>query len=105
MTAALAHSYISERMKELGHEGRYHLRLRHFVVDPLATRKIEAGLQLYILAEPKECIRIQSEMGIYDVAETAANELQYEHQGKMELTNYSTQVQHVLMIQVIFKTK
>jgi hypothetical protein len=44
-------------------------------------------------------------MGIYDVAETAANELQYEHQGKMELTNYSTQVQHVLMIQVIFKTK
>ncbi len=105
MTPVLAHDYIERRMSELGHPEKYHVRMRHFVLSPLEIRPIEAGLQLFILAEPKECIRVQSEMGVFDLAETVVNELQYEHQGNIQLTNYSAVPQHVQMIQVIFKSK
>lgn len=105
MTEVLANDYAERRMRELGHADKYHIRLRHFVLSPMEVRTIEAGLQLFILSEPKECIRIQSEMGVYDLAETAVNELQYEHQGTITLTNYSPIAQHVKMIQLIFKTK
>jgi hypothetical protein len=104
MTAELANDYIKRRMAELGHSD-YHIRFRHFVLSPMEVRNIENGLQLFILAEPIENIRIQSEIGIFDIAETGANELQYEHQGAITLTNYSPLPQHIQMIQVIFKQK
>ena len=105
MTADLALDYIKRRMIELGHGDNYHIRFRHFVLSPLEERKIEAQLQLFILAEPKENIRLQSDMGLFDLAETATNELQYEHQGIILLTNTSPVTQHVPMIQVMYKTK
>jgi hypothetical protein len=105
MTPELANEYIKRRMKELGHGDRYHIRFRHFVLAPLEERKIETPLQLLILAAPKENIRIQSDMGIFDVAEFSTNELQYEHKGTVQLTNYSPIPQQVQMIQVIFKSK
>lgn len=105
MTADLALDYIKRRMIELGHGDNYHIRFRHFVLSPMEERKIEAQLQLFILAEPKENIRLQSDMGLFDLSETATNELQYEHQGVIILTNTSPVVQHVPMIQVMFKTK
>ena len=105
MTPLLANDYIRLRMKELGHGGNYQIRFRHFVLSPLEVRNIPSGSQLFLLAEPRENIRIQSEMGVFDTAETSANELQYEHQGAIQLTNYSSVVQHVQMIQVIFKRK
>lgn len=105
MTADLALDYIRRRMIELGHGDNYHIRFRHFVLSPMEERKIEAQLQLFILAEPKENIRLQSDMGLFDLSETATNELQYEHQGVIILTNISPVVQHVPMIQVMFKTK
>ena len=104
MNQGLLDDYIHLRMTELGHEGKYHVRIRHFVLSPLETRKTEAQLQLYILCEPRENIRIESAMGIFDLAETATNELQFEHQGTITLTNYSPVIQHFTMIQVIFKT-
>ena len=103
MTPDLANEYIKRRMAELGHTDNYHIRFRHFVLSPIEKRKIDYGLQLFVLTEPTEYIRIQSEMGIFDLLETATNELQYEHQGTIQLTNYSATQQHVRMIQVIFK--
>jgi hypothetical protein len=92
-------------MAELGHEGNYHIRFRHFVLAPMETRVIEQGLQLFVLADMVENLRIESEMGIYDLLEVAANELQYEHRGSIQLSNYSPNALHVKMIQVIFKHK
>ena len=103
MTADLANEYIKRRMVELGHNDNYYIRFRHFVLGPMEKRKIDYGLQLFVLTEPTENIRIQSEMGIFDLLEIATNELQYEHQGTIQLTNYSAIPQHLKMIQVIFK--
>jgi hypothetical protein len=105
MTPELANEYIKRRMRELGHGDNYRIRFRHFVLGPMELRKIDARLQLLILAQPKECIRIQSDAGVFDAAEFSTNELQYEHQGTVQLTNYSPLPQQVQMIQVIFKSK
>ena len=105
MTPELANEYVKRRMRELGYGDNYRIRFRHFVLGPLEERKIDARLQLLILAVPKECIRIQSDMGVFDVAEFSTNELQYEHKGSVQLTNYSPIPQQVQMIQVIFKSK
>ena len=104
MTADLAHDYIKRRMEELGH-GSYHIRFRHFTLRPKEQRNVSGNRQLFILTEPNSVIRIKSEMGVFDLTETTANELQYEHQGTVELTNYSVLPQQVKMIQVIFKNK
>jgi len=105
MTPELANEYIKRRMRELGHGDNYHIRFRHLVLAPMEVRKMDATRQLLILAAPKENIRIQSDMGIFDVAEFSTNELQYEHKGTVLFTNYSPIPQQVQMIQVIFKTK
>ena len=105
MTPELANEYIKRRMKELGHENNYHIRFRHLVLGPMEVRKMDLHLQLLILAAPKENIRIQSDMGIFDVAEFATNELQYEHRGTVVITNYSAMPQQVQLIQVLFKSK
>ncbi len=104
MTADLAHDYVKRRMEELGH-GKYHIRMRHFLLKPKEQRNVQGNRQLFILTEPCSNIRIKSEVGVFDMTETTANELQYEHQGTIELTNYSVLPQQVKMIQVIFKNK
>jgi hypothetical protein len=105
MTAELAHEYIRRRMDELGHGSNYHIRFRHFNLKPTEQRKVEGNRQLFILTEPNGSIRVQSEMGVFDLTDTTANELQYEHQGTIGLTNYSQLPQQVKMIQLIFKNK
>jgi hypothetical protein len=92
-------------MEELGHGDKYHTRLRHFMLRPKEQRKVQGSRQLFILTEPNSSIRIKSEVGVFDLTETTANELQYEHQGTIELTNYSILPQQVKMIQIIFKNK
>jgi hypothetical protein len=105
MTPELANDYIRRRMKEMGRGDNYHIRFRHFVLSPMEVREVDGPLQFFLLAVPRDNIRIQSAMGVFDFAETAANELHYEHQGDMRLTNYSNVTQHLQMIQVIFKKK
>jgi hypothetical protein len=103
MTPQIAYDYIRARMEELGHKGNYHIRFRHFVLAPMETRVIAQGLQLFVLADTVENLRIESMMGVYDLLETASNELQYEHQGDITMASYSPIHLHVKMIQVIFK--
>jgi len=105
MTPELAHEYIKRRMAALGHKDSYQIRFRHFVLSPGEIRTIDAGVQLFILVSPTDTIRIDSDVGIFDLTETNVNELQYEHQGTIKLTNYSATVQHLPMIQVIVKPK
>jgi len=104
MTIALAMDYIRRRMDELGHGDGYYLRFRHFVLQGNQEITIEAGDQLFILVEPIATVSITSAFGVYDLTVSNTNELQYEHQDYLILTNYTSRQQHIRFIQVIPKT-
>lgn len=104
MTTELAIEYIRKRTVELGYGENYRLRFRHYTISPSGTVKIEGGTALFLLIDPIAYIRVESDAGLFDLTETTTNELQYEHQGMILLTNYSPGLQHVQMIQVILKT-
>lgn len=103
MTIALAHDYIRRRMEELGHGDHYYLRFRHFVLLPRQHRTVQADNELFILVEPNDAITVLSSFGVFDVTADDVNELQYEHQGTIQLNNLTHQIQHVRFIQVILK--
>ena len=48
---------------------------------------------------------VQSLFGFFDMSATTANELQYEHQGKITITNYSSAANHIVFYQAIPKNK
>lgn len=89
-------------MSELCREG-YHLRFRHLRLQPGEQRNLAAHTDLYILVEPPTDVRVESDIGVFDVSEDKANELQYEHQGTILVTNQSIFASHVRFIQVIPK--
>ncbi|HEX9510598.1 MAG TPA: hypothetical protein VF939_08945 [Puia sp.] len=102
MTENLAIEYISRRMSELGRDD-YHIRFRHLRLQPGEQRSLSAFSDLFILVEPPTDVRVESDVGIFDVSADGANELQYEHQGAIQVTNHSILANHVRFIQVIPK--
>ncbi len=100
MTPNLALEYIARRMSELCRED-YHIRFRHLRLQPGEQRNLAAHTDIFILVEPPTDVRVESDVGIFDVSEDGANELQYEHQGSIRVTNYSLFANHVRFIQVI----
>lgn len=104
MTIGLAQDYLNGRMAELGYAGKYYFRLRHYVLRPKEVISIDADIQVFLLIQPPVMVRIQSAFGIYDLTVDNVNELQYEHQGKIEVENYASYLQHIQFIQVIIKT-
>jgi hypothetical protein len=101
MTIELAIDYIRRRMSELGFEDNYRVRFRHFVLKGKEVKDIDGDNQLFILVDPKEAVSVQSVFGIFDTTIDNVNELQYEHQGKITLTNHASVLQHARFIQVI----
>ena len=104
MTTDLALEYIPRRMRELGYGDNYSLRFVHIVLQPSEVRQLEASCEFFILVEEPQSVNIDSDMGIFDLSSTAANELQYEHQGSITITNQNANgVTSVRFIQVIPK--
>ena len=103
MITTLALEYIARRMNELGYGNDYYIRFRHLVLKQGETIVIDAYKQLYIIADEAEGARIESIAGIFDLKENATNELIYEHQGEITITNYDEQKNNVKFIQVIPK--
>ena len=101
MNIQFAIDYIPRRMKELGFGDDYNIRWRHFQIDRASTLKVNAENEFFMLIDPKEDIIVKSKFGMFDVKDTSINEMQYEHRGKISITNLSKQVQLVLFIQVI----
>lgn len=109
MTEAFATAYIPRRMQQLGYGDRYFLAFRHLVLAPDETRSIDAGNDLYIQLTPLANlqldnleIQVESEFGFFSQATDAANELTYEHRGRIEVTNLNgTDPGHIQFIQVI----
>jgi len=101
MTFDLALEYIPKRMKELGYDNNYHIRFRHFRLKPAEEKSIQASGQLFILVEPPNDVKVQSDMGIFDYSEFLINEMQYEHEGTITITNQTALMNHVRFIQVL----
>jgi len=102
MTINLALEYISKRMCELKIR-EYHLRFRHLLLQPGEQREMAAHTHLFYLVEPPGDVRVESDVGLFDFTETLTGEMQYEHRGKLTITNLSAFFNHVRFIQVIPK--
>jgi hypothetical protein len=105
MTINLALEYIPRRMQELGYKGNYYIRFRHLVLQANEEQTIDAYNQFYYLVEEAQNVRVESETGIFDLSESTTNEMQYEHQSKIQIKNYSSGINHLRFIQVIPKHK
>lgn len=101
MKISFAIDYIPRRMIELGFDNNYITRWRHFQLDGTSTLKIDADNEYYLLIQPSNNFLVKSKLGIYDVRDSAINEMQYEHRGKIYIYNYATSPQLVLFIQII----
>lgn len=101
MTAELALEYIKRRTVELCFNDGYTLRVRHFVLQPRETRKVDGHNQFFILLEPFCSLRIQSDAAVFDMTDDQLNEQQYEHRGEIILINQKIFVNHARFIQVI----
>jgi hypothetical protein len=100
MTGELALEYIRRRMAEMGYKD-YLLRFRHLLLRVNETREIIGYNQIFMLVEPAQDIRIESDVGVFDVNEDHANELQYEHRGRIKTTNLSLSPTNVRFLQAI----
>ena len=105
MTTALAIEYIPRRMRDLGHGDNYYLRLVHFRLQAGEIKTIDATGGFYILVEEPANVVVESDMGVFNTTITAVNELQYEHQGQITITNSTATISSIRFIQVIPKTK
>lgn len=105
MTINLALEYIPKRMEELGHGKNYTLRFRHLVLQAKESQTIDATNQFYYLVEEAEQVRVESDTGVFDLSEKATNEMQYEHQSKIQITNYLSGINHLRFIHVIPKNQ
>jgi hypothetical protein len=101
MTSDLALDYISRRMQEMGHGKMYLLRFRHILLKEAEVREVTAYNQIFILIEPIQTIRIESDVGLFDLNEDHANEIQYEHRGLIKIANLSLSRTNVRFLQAI----
>jgi len=101
MTVEFALDIIPRRMRELGYDKYYITRWKHLQIDGGATLKIESYNEFYFLITPSGNFRVKSKMGIYDETDPAINEMQYEHRGKIEISNLNDTSKLILFIQVI----
>lgn len=101
MTTNFALEYIPRRMQELGVNNNYLLKFRHFVIQPNDIVIIDAYNEYFLLVQAGNDLKVKSEFGVYDLFDTGINEQQYEHQGKITITNTSKILKHIKFIQVI----
>jgi hypothetical protein len=101
MTSDLALDYISRRMKEMGYAKDYLIRFRHILLKTNEVREITAYNQIFLLIEPTHDMRIESDVGLFDLSEDHANEMQYEHRGRIILTNLSLSPINARFLQAI----
>jgi hypothetical protein len=101
MNTAFALDYIPRRMNELGYGNGYITRYRHFQMDASSVLNIDAENEHYFLIEPSDNLLVKSKAGTYNINDESINEMQYEHRGKIKISNLSKNKQFVIFIQVI----
>lgn len=100
MTVEYVLAHIKRRMQEIGCGDSYVMRWKNFQLDIAAVLKIDAQNQFYFLVTPVDGVEIKSKFGYYNLQDTAISEMQYEHKGKIEITNNSGAIRLLSFIQV-----
>lgn len=102
MTESLAIEIAMRKMRESGKGDNYLLTYRHLQLAPGASRQIEAKNTLMLLIQPWPMIMVLSQTGVFDLEDTAINEMQYVHKGSILITNHDTEnFSQVKFLQVI----
>jgi hypothetical protein len=103
MNVEIALEFIRRRMKEL-QISDYALRMRHFVIPPQGKAEVDAWNEFFVLVKETCDVSVSSDFGIYDLSAEHANEMQYEHQGFIQMVNHSeATTAHIEFLQVIPK--
>jgi hypothetical protein len=84
-----AFEILERRMKDLGYKDDYYPDVVHLVLQPGEARERDAHNQLWILVDETSSIKVESDFGFYDLTARNVNELCYEFQGKIKVTNYT----------------
>jgi hypothetical protein len=103
MTINYALEHIPRRMQELGINNNYFLKFRHLVIPPSDNIIIDGYDEYFFLVKAGNNLIVRSEFGVYDLMDIGINEQQYEHQGKIIITNPLNVFKHIKFIQVIPK--
>ena len=85
----------------MGFGKSYLIRFRHILLKLGEVREITAYNQIFLLIEPMPNIRIESDVGLFDLTEDHANEMQYEHRGRIRITNLSLVPTNARFLQAI----
>ena len=105
MTIDLALEYIPRRMAELGINDNYYMRMRHLILKGSSSFEFDAYNEFIILVENVNDVNVTSDAGAYDLGIMNVNELQYEHQGSIKISNYGSDSTHFRFLQIIPKNK
>jgi hypothetical protein len=98
--------YVKNKVRERGYdEGSCYIEFRHFSLYAGEIRMIDAYSEFYYLMYADKDLSIRSEFGSYDLNDNKINEQQYEHQGRITITNKTKIVKHIIFYQAIPKHK
>ncbi|MBI3502303.1 MAG: hypothetical protein HY063_10965 [Bacteroidetes bacterium] len=105
MTVESAFEILQNRMNDLGFCKNYYPELIHLVLQPGETVERNAYNQLWILVDEIDSVNVSSDFGVFDLSLKNANELKYEHQGKIKIKNYASAIVHLRFAMGIMKHK
>jgi hypothetical protein len=103
MTIDSAIELAKHRMKDLGHEGNYYLRLRHFVLAAQEERTEQVYNQVWILVDESPVVNVSCFSGVFDLSMDYSGELTYEFSGDVKMKNSSITATHLRFVQAIIK--
>jgi hypothetical protein len=95
--------FIRQRSKELSENKHYKIHFKHLVLKPNESIELKAGVDIYLLTDIVEDVRIESECGLFDWGSLLTNEQVYEHSGDILIENLSGNTNHLPFIQFTHK--
>jgi hypothetical protein len=95
--------FIRQRSQELTSEGKYQVFFKHLVLRPNENLELKAGVDIYLLSDLVDDIRIESDYGLYDWGSIKTNEQVYEHSGDILIENLSGSPNQIPFIQFTHK--
>jgi hypothetical protein len=95
--------FIRQRTKELNTNNQYYIHFKHLVLKPNESIELKAGIDIYLMTDLVEDIRVESEYGLFDWGSLLTNEQVYEHSGDILIENLSGNTNQIPFIQFTHK--
>lgn len=95
--------FVRQRSKEPTANHQYHIYFKHIVLKPNENIELKAGIDIYIMTDLIEDVRVESDYGLFDWGSLHTNEQVYEHSGDIMIENLSGNTNHIPFIQFTHK--